>query len=52
MSWAQSPESMGMVAILYKAQMTYIHLYIRTTSDAIGRLVYELSIILRLRAHI
>ena len=47
--WAQSPESMGLVAILYKAQKR--HASTCTTLEAIGHLVYELSK-LRLRAHI
>ena len=44
--WAQSLESMGPVAILYKAQKR--HASTCTTLEAIGHLVYEL----RLRAHI
>ena len=44
--WAQSPESMGLVAILYKAQKR--HASTCTTLEAIGHLVSKL----RLRAHI
>ena len=50
--WAQSLESMGPVAILYKAQKD-MHLRICTTLEAIGHLVYDHELSkLRLRAHI